>query len=183
MYQNLPNILTLSRIVVIPIIVLLFFIDGNRWLILIIFSIAGITDFFDGYIARSQKKISKVGIFLDPVADKLLVATVILMLVAYDRITGSAILPALIILFREILVSGLREFLAQVRKKLPVSKIAKWKTAIQMIALGFLIIGDDGPEFIETVLIGEIGIWLAAVFTIFTGYNYLKVGIKYILKE
>jgi phosphatidylglycerophosphate synthase len=92
-------------------------------------------------------------------------------------------LPALIILFREILVSGLREFLAQVRKKLPVSKIAKWKTAIQMIALGFLIIGDEGPEFIETVLIGEIGIWLAAVFTIFTGYNYLKVGIKYILKE
>ena len=183
MYQNLPNILTLSRIIVIPIIVLLFFIDGNRWLILIIFSIAGITDFFDGYIARSQKKISKVGIFLDPVADKLLVATVILMLVAYDRITGSAILPALIILFREILVSGLREFLAQVRKKLPVSKIAKWKTAIQMIALGFLIIGDEGPEFIETVLIGEIGIWLAAVFTIFTGYNYLKVGIKYILKE
>ena len=183
MYQNLPNILTLSRIIVIPIIVLLFFIDGNRWLILIIFSIAGITDFFDGYIARSQKKISKVGIFLDPVADKLLVATVILMLVADDRITGSAILPALIILFREILVSGLREFLAQVRKKLPVSKIAKWKTAIQMIALGFLIIGDEGPEFIETVLIGEIGIWLAAVFTIFTGYNYLKVGIKYILKE
>ncbi len=183
MYQNLPNILTLSRIIVIPIIVLLFFIDGNRWLILIIFSIAGITDFFDGYIARSQKKISKVGIFLDPVADKLLVATVILMLVAYDRITESAILPALIILFREILVSGLREFLAQVRKKLPVSKIAKWKTAIQMIALGFLIIGDEGPEFIETVLIGEIGIWLAAVFTIFTGYNYLKVGIKYILKE
>ncbi|MBV31291.1 MAG: CDP-diacylglycerol--glycerol-3-phosphate 3-phosphatidyltransferase [Rickettsiales bacterium] len=183
MYQNLPNILTLSRIIVIPIIVLLFFIDGNRWLILIIFSIAGITDFFDGYIARSQKKISKVGIFLDPVADKLLVATVILMLVAYDRITGSAILPALIILFREILVSGLREFLAQVRKKLPVSKVAKWKTAMQMIALGFLIIGDAGPEFIETVLIGEIGIWLAAVFTIFTGYNYLKVGIKYILKE
>ncbi len=183
MYQNLPNILTLSRIIVIPIIVLLFFIDGNRWLILIIFSIAGITDFFDGYIARSQKKISKVGIFLDPVADKLLVATVILMLVAYDRITGSAILPALIILFREILVSGLREFLAQVRKKLPVLRIAKWKTAIQMIALGFLIIGDEGPEFIETVLIGEIGIWLAAVFTIFTGYNYLKVGIKYILKE
>ena len=183
MYQNLPNILTLSRIIVIPIIVLLFFIDGNRWLILIIFSIAGITDFFDGYIARSQKKISKVGIFLDPVADKLLVATVILMLVADDRITGSAILPALIILFREILVSGLREFLAQVRKKLPVLRIAKWKTAIQMIALGFLIIGDEGPEFIETVLIGEIGIWLAAVFTIFTGYNYLKVGIKYILKE
>ena len=183
MYQNLPNILTLSRIIVIPIIVLLFFIDGNRWLILIIFSIAGITDFFDGYIARSQKKISKVGIFLDPVADKLLVATVILILVADNRITGSAILPALIILFREILVSGLREFLAQVRKKLPVSKIAKWKTAIQMIALGFLIIGDEGPEFIETVLIGEIGIWLAAVFTIFTGYNYLKVGIKYILKE
>ena len=183
MYQNLPNILTLSRIVVIPIIVLLFLFDGNRWLMLIIFSIAGITDFFDGYIARSQKKISKVGIFLDPVADKLLVATVILMLVADDRITGSAILPALIILFREILVSGLREFLAQVRKKLPVLRIAKWKTAIQMIALGFLIIGDDGPEFIETVLIGEIGIWLAAVFTIFTGYNYLKVGIKYILKE
>ena len=183
MYQNLPNILTLSIIIVIPLIVLLFFIDGNRWLILIFFSIAGITDFFDGYIARSQKKISKVGIFLDPVADKLLVATVILMLVADDRITGSAILPALIILFREILVSGLREFLAQVRKKLPVSKIAKWKTAIQMIALGFLIIGDEGPEFIETVLIGEIGIWLAAVFTIFTGYNYLKVGIKYILKE
>ena len=145
MYQNLPNILTLSRIVVIPIIVLLFFFDGNRWLMLIIFSIAGITDFFDGYIARSQKKISKVGIFLDPVADKLLIATVILMLVAYDRITGPAILPALIILFREILVSGLREFLAQVRKKLPVSKIAKWKTAIQMIALGFLIIGDDSP--------------------------------------
>ena len=185
MYQNLPNILTLSRIIVIPIIVLLFLFEGDiyRWIVLIIFSIAGITDFFDGYIARSQKKISKVGIFLDPVADKLLVATVIFMLVAYDRITGPAILPALVILFREILVSGLREFLGQVRQKLPVTRIAKWKTGLQMIALGFLIIGDAGPKFIPTTTIGEIGIWLAAFFTIFTGYNYLKLGIKYTLKE
>ena len=185
MYQNLPNILTLSRIIVIPLIVLLFLFEGDiyRWIVLIIFSIAGITDFFDGYIARSQKKISKGGIFLDPVADKLLVATVIFMLVAYDRITGPAILPALVILFREILVSGLREFLGQVRQKLPVTRIAKWKTGLQMIALGFLIIGDAGPKFIPTTTIGEIGIWLAAFFTIFTGYNYLKLGIKYILKE
>src|SRR3546814_8286550 len=134
MLTSLPNLLTLSRILVIPPIVGLFWIEGDaaRWIALGLYAAACITDFFDGYVARSTGQISRVGRFLDPVADKLLVAAVITMLIAFGRIEGLHVLPALIILCREILVSGLREFLAGIRIGMPVSGIAKWKTTIQI---------------------------------------------------
>ncbi len=185
MITNLPNLLTMSRIVVIPAIVALFWVDGEaaRWAALALFTLAAITDFFDGYAARSMGMISNFGRFLDPVADKLLVSAILLMLVAFDRITGLAILPALVILCREILVSGLREFLAEIKVGLPVSRLAKWKTGIQMLMLGFLIVGDAAPAVIPADLIGEIGLWIAAGLTVVTGYDYLKTGMAHLTKE
>ncbi len=185
MLKNLPNLLTLSRIVVIPPIVALFWLDGNaaRWITLALYAAACITDFFDGYVARSTGQISRFGRFLDPVADKLLVASLILMLVAFDRVTGLGILPALVILGREILVSGLREFLATLEVGVPVSNLAKWKTTIQMFTLGFLIVGDAAPPWIPAVAIGEIGLWIAAVLTLITGYDYLRAGLRHMTGE
>ncbi len=182
MITNLPNLLTLSRIGAIPAIVALFWIEGDatRWVMLGLYTFACLTDFFDGYAARSMGTISNFGKFLDPVADKLLVAAVILMLVAFDRVTGPAILAGLVILCREMLVSGLREFLADIKVGVPVSGLAKWKTLIQMLTLGFLIVGDAAPEIIPAVLIGETGLWIAAGLTIVTGYDYLKTGLKYL---
>ena len=181
MITSLPNLLTLSRIGVIPAIVALFWIDGDlwRWVTLGLYAFACVTDFFDGYAARSMGTISNFGKFLDPVADKLLVAAVILMLVAFNHITGFAILAGLVILCREILVSGLREFLADIKIGVPVSRLAKWKTFIQMLTLGFLIVGDAAPAAIPATLIGEVGLWIAAALTIVTGYDYLKTGLKY----
>jgi len=177
----LPNLLTMSRIAAIPLIVILLYFDAPqwRWLALGIFAAACITDFFDGYLARSRKQVSDLGRFLDPIADKLLVAAVILILVAEHRLTGWTILPALIILCREILVSGLREFLAGLNVGLPVSRLAKWKTLLQMVALGFLIVGDAGPEGIPIRMIGEIGLWVAALLTLVTGYDYLLTGLRH----
>lgn len=185
MLNNLPNLLTLSRILVIPLIVALFFVDGDvpRWITLGLYAAACVTDFFDGYIARSTNQISKLGRFLDPVADKLLVASVIFMLVATDRISGLVVLPALIILIREILVSGLREHLASISVGVPVSRLAKWKTMIQMCSLGFLIVHDASPAWIPSVLIGEIGVWIAALLTIITGYDYLRAGLNHLTAE
>ncbi len=185
MLTNLPNLLTLSRMLVIPPIVALFFIDGEmpRWIALGLYATACITDFFDGYVARSMGQISRLGRFLDPVADKLLVSAVILMLVATGRIGGLVVLPALIILIREILVSGLREHLATLAVGVPVSKLAKWKTTIQMFALGFLIVHDASPDWIPSVLIGEVGVWLAAVLTLITGYDYLRAGIHHLTDD
>ncbi len=185
MITSLPNLLTLSRIAVIPAIVALFWFDGDiaRWTMLGFYTVACITDFFDGYAARSMGMISNFGRFLDPVADKLLVAAVILMLAAFDRISGFTILPGLVILCREILVSGLREFLADIKIGVPVSRLAKWKTAIQMITLGFLIIGGAAPAAIPATAIGEIGLWIAAGLTIVTGYDYLKTGLKYLTED
>lgn len=182
MMTSLPNLLTLSRIGFIPAIVALFWIDGNtaRWVALGVYTLACLTDFFDGYVARSMGTISNFGRFLDPVADKLLVAATILMLVAFDRISGLAILPALVILCREILVSGLREFLAEIKIGVPVSGLAKWKTAIQMLALGFLLIGDAAPAAIPATLVGDVGLWAAAVLTIITGYDYLRTGLAHL---
>ena len=182
---NLPNILTFSRIAAIPVIVALMFLPtplGN-WLPFAFYAYACITDFFDGYLARAWHQQSAFGRFLDPIADKLLVAGVLLMLVATDRITGVTILPAAVILFREILVSGLREFLAEVQVRVPVTVLAKWKTAIQMFALGFLLVGTVGPDFgpVTTVEIGIFGLWVAAVLTVGTGYDYLKAGLKHIV--
>ena len=183
MITTLPNLLTLSRIAVIPILVGLFFLDGAapRWVALGFFTLAGITDFFDGYLARTRGQYSALGRFLDPVADKVLIAAVILMLVAFDRISGLTILPALVILMREIMVSGLREFLADLHVRVPVSRLAKWKTTIQMIALGFLIVGEASPDWIPAILIGDIGVWLAAGLTLVTGYDYMRAGLRHML--
>ncbi|MDX2225337.1 MAG: CDP-diacylglycerol--glycerol-3-phosphate 3-phosphatidyltransferase, partial [Rhodospirillaceae bacterium] len=144
---NLPNILTISRIVAIPVVVVLMAFDPAwvRWTACAIFTAAGITDFFDGYLARREKQVSRLGRFLDPIADKLLVASVLFMLVAFDRVGWWSYLPALVILLREIMVSGLREFLAEIRVGLPVTRLAKAKTTVQMVALGFLIVGDAAP--------------------------------------
>jgi len=185
MITSLPNLLTLSRILVIPPIVALFFLDGAiwRWAALGLYTVACLTDFFDGYVARSMGQISRVGRFLDPVADKLLVASVIFMLIATDRLSGVAVLPGLVILIREILVSGLREHLAAVDIGVPVSRLAKWKTTIQMFALGFLIVHDAAPAWIPAVWIGEIGVWIAAILTMITGYDYLRAGIAHLAES
>jgi cardiolipin synthase len=179
MLTDLPNVLTLSRIIIIPILVGLFYLDGDvwRWVSLLLFSTAGVTDYFDGYLARRWSQISAFGRFLDPIADKLLVAAVILMLVATDRISGWVVLPALVILCREVLVSGLREFLAQVNVGVPVSRLAKWKTALQLVALGILIVGDAAGAWTQWT--GELGLWIAAAITIVTGYDYLSAGLKH----
>lgn len=175
---SLPNMLTLSRIAVIPVLVALFYVQGDaaRWVACALYALAGVTDYFDGHFARRRSQISAFGRFLDPIADKLLVSAVILMLVAKDGIAGMAVLPALIILCREVLVSGLREFLAGLNVGLPVSRLAKWKTMLQMVALGFLIVGDAGPDAVPVQLIGEFGLWVAALLTLFTGYDYLRLG-------
>jgi len=178
---NLPNLLTLSRIVAIPVVCLLLLLDKpwGSWLALGAFVVACVTDFFDGYLARTWQQVSNFGRFLDPIADKLLVVSVLLMLVGIDRLAGIHILPAAVILCREILVSGLREHLAEVRVGVPVSRLAKWKTAIQMVALGFLLVGEDGPMFgpVTTTEIGVAGIWAAALLTLITGYDYLRTGL------
>jgi cardiolipin synthase len=178
---ELPNLLTLSRIVAIPLVAILLYFDGAtwRWAALILYATACITDFFDGYLARSRHQVSDLGRFLDPIADKLLVAAVLLILVAERRLTGWSVLPALIILCREILVSGLREYLAGLHVGVPVSQLAKWKTGLQMLALGFLILGDAGLPAWPVTFIGEAGLWIAAGLTVVTGYDYLKAGLRH----
>jgi len=181
MLLKLPNLLTLLRILVIPPLIALFYWDepAARWGALGLFAVAGVTDFFDGYAARSMGLVSAFGRFLDPIADKLLVSTVIFMLVASERLGGWAVLPGLVILIREITVSGLREFLAELNVGVPVSKLAKWKTTIQMLSLGFLIVGTASPVEIPAVMIGETMIWIAAVLTAVTGFDYLRAGLKH----
>ncbi len=189
MIYSLPNLLTVSRILAIPLIVGMFWIGGDsgRWITLALFIMAGVTDYFDGLLARSMGKISSLGRFLDPVADKLLVASLLLMLVWSGSISGLLILPALVILCREIMVSGLREFLASIKIGVPVSKLAKWKTGVQMTALGFLILGDAGPVFfhplLTTAAIGEALLWIAAMLTIVTGYDYMRSGLKHMAEH
>lgn len=185
MITSLPNLLTLSRILVIPAIVaLLYWHDPlTRWTAFGLFAFAGITDFFDGYAARQMNQISLLGRFLDPIADKLLVSAIIMMLVAAADLNGLHIIPALIILGREILVSGLREFLAELRVGMPVSKLAKYKTTLQMLALGFLMVGDAGPAFLPVHDIGIVGIWLAALLTLVTGMDYLRAGLHHMKED
>lgn len=185
MVTNLPNLLTLSRILVIPLVIGCFYIQGEmaRWVACALFAAAAITDWFDGYLARSWGQTSNLGRFLDPIADKLLVAAVLLMLSAFNHISPVTVLPALVILMREILVSGLREFLAELRVGMPVSRLAKWKTGVQMTALGLLILGDAGPSMLPLAVIGEVALWLAAVLTLITGYDYLQAGLKHIAEH
>jgi cardiolipin synthase (CMP-forming) len=179
---SLPNLLTLSRIGAVPIVVALFYVPGNeaRWLACVLFSAAGVTDWLDGHMARRWNQQSDIGRVLDPIADKLLVAATLLMLTASGRLPTGALLPALVILCREILVSGLREYLAGLRVGLPVSKLAKWKTAIQMTAIGFLIVGSAGPAAIPVTAIGGALLWLAGILTLVTGYDYLRAGLPHL---
>jgi cardiolipin synthase len=185
MTTNLPNILTLFRIAVIPALVGAFFVGGTtgNWIAFALFAIAGITDYFDGFLARKLNQQTAFGRFLDPLADKLLVVTVLFLMVAFGHIGGIAVIAALVILFRELLISGLREFLAAISIAVPVSGLAKWKTTVQMFAIGFLLIGDAGPDTVPVVAIGNGLLWLAALLSLITGYGYLRVGLRHILDQ
>jgi cardiolipin synthase (CMP-forming) len=181
MMARLPNLLTLSRILAVPLLVILMW--KANWLgyafAFILFCVAGFTDYLDGYLARAQGTVSKLGQFLDPIADKIMVAAVIVMLIERDIIHGWHVIAAIIILLREIAVSGLREFLAGVKVSVPVSQLAKWKTAFQMIALGALILAGVRIDWLPAYQVGMICLWLAAVLTLVTGYDYLRVGLKH----
>ena len=184
---TLPNILTLSRILAVPILVFLLWRPGwfDYALTFALYCLVGITDYFDGYVARAQGTVSRLGMFLDPIADKIMVASVILMLVSSRAnsgepvIHGFHIIPALIILLREIAVSGLREFLAGLQVSVPVSKLAKWKTALQLVALGALILGGAVPQWSWVHDVGLASLWAAAALTLVTGWDYLRVGLKH----
>lgn len=182
MVTNLPNLLTISRIAVIPVVIATFYVKGDAasWVACGLFVLAAVTDFFDGWLARRSNQTSALGRFLDPIADKLLVAAVLFMLVGFDRMSEWSILPAVVILLREIMVSGLREFLAELRIGVPVTKLAKWKTTIQMVAIPALLLGDAAPWNLPARVIGELGLWAAAVITLITGYDYLRAGLRHI---
>ncbi|MSP81296.1 MAG: CDP-diacylglycerol--glycerol-3-phosphate 3-phosphatidyltransferase [Rhodospirillales bacterium] len=181
MVANVPNALTLFRIAAIPAIVALLYLDRPHWvwLALVLFALACVSDFLDGYIARAMRSQSELGRFLDPIADKLLVSAALLMLAGLGNIQGLTLLAAVVILCREIVVSGLREFLAALDVSIPVSRLAKWKTALQMTAIGFLIAGDAARSA-DLHSIGTVGLWAAAVITLFTGYDYLRASLRYI---
>ncbi|KAB0264115.1 CDP-diacylglycerol--glycerol-3-phosphate 3-phosphatidyltransferase [Microvirga brassicacearum] len=184
---NLPNNLTYLRLAAIPAVVgLLFWPEDHwsRWMALAVFVLAGITDYLDGYFARIYAQQSVLGRMLDPIADKLLVAACLLMLVADGTIHGWALWAAIVILCREILVSGLREFLAELKVGVPVSRVAKWKTTAQIVAVGFLIAGPAGETVLPgTVMIGLVLLWLSALLTIYTGWDYLKTGLRHMMDE
>jgi CDP-diacylglycerol--glycerol-3-phosphate 3-phosphatidyltransferase len=151
----------------------------------ILYCIVGITDYFDGYLARAQGRISRLGQFLDPIADKIMVGAVLIMLISSRKenpvpeIAGLNIIPGLVILLREIIVSGLREFLAELKVSVPVSALAKWKTTFQMVALGALILGGAVPQMPWVHLVGLFCLWAAAALTLVTGYDYLRIGIRH----
>lgn len=184
---SLPNLLTYGRCVAVPAVVaLMFWSDDHaaRWWALAIFTLAAITDYFDGYLARAWDQQSALGRMLDPIADKLLVAAVLLMLVSNDDIAGLSLWAAIVILCREILVSGLREFLAELKVSVPVSRVAKWKTAAQLVALGFLVVGPAGEGILPgTVWIGTILLWISAILTMYTGWDYLRASIRYAVEK
>ncbi|CAN7559901.1 CDP-diacylglycerol--glycerol-3-phosphate 3-phosphatidyltransferase [Rhizobium sp. LjRoot30] len=188
---SIPNILTYGRILCVPLIVLCFFIEGRlqssdfaRWAALWIFVIASISDFFDGYLARIWNQTSNIGRMLDPIADKLLIASILLLVAADGTIAGWSLWAAIIILCREILVSGLREYLAELKVSVPVTRIAKWKTTVQMVAIAFLLAGPAGDTVLPyTTQIGIVLLWVAAVLTMYTGYDYFRAGLKHIVNE
>ena len=188
---NIPNILTIGRIWVIPLVVFALYFKENiwmSWLSVLLFALAGVTDFFDGYLARHLNQGSSFGRVLDPIADKLLVGAVIVMLAYTGRLDeGYCFIPAVIIMCREILVSGLREYLAEIQVGCPVTRLAKWKTTIQMLALPIMMVAHhhlmlDGFEYFGIDIISYMGIffmWLAATLTVITGYDYWSSGRKY----
>ncbi len=186
---TLPNLLTLSRIFAVPILVFLLWKPSwfDYGITFVLYCLVGITDYFDGYLARAQGTVSRLGIFLDPIADKIMVAAVIVMLVARPPLPpGTApiiadwhLIPALVILLREIIVSGLREFLASLRVSMPVSQLAKWKTTLQLVALGALILAGAVPQWPWVHAVGLASLWAAAALTLVTGWDYLRVGIRH----
>jgi CDP-diacylglycerol--glycerol-3-phosphate 3-phosphatidyltransferase len=184
---SIPNLLTLSRILAVPILVFLLWRPApvDYAITFVLYCIVGITDYFDGYLARAWGSISRLGQFLDPIADKIMVAAVLVMLISSRRenpvpeIAGLNLIPALVILLREIIVSGLREFLAGLQVSVPVSALAKWKTTLQLVALGALILGGAVPHQPWVHLIGLFCLWVAAALTLVTGYDYLRAGLRH----
>jgi cardiolipin synthase (CMP-forming) len=186
---NLPNILTYGRIVAVPVVVGCLFWPEEfwwRWAAFAIFAAAAITDYFDGYLARAWGEQSSLGRMLDPIADKVLVAACLLMLVADKTIASWSLWAAIIILSREILVSGLREFLAELRVSVPVSQLAKWKTTVQLLAVGFLIVAQAGDMVLPAGWTKGIGIgllWGSAILTLYTGYDYFRAGLRHVFEQ
>ncbi len=178
MTANVPNALTIARIAAVPLLIAVFYLPAPaaNWVALAVFVSASLTDLVDGWLARRWEQQSDFGKVLDPIADKLLVAAALFMLAAFDRLSIPSIVAAIAILGREIMVSGLREFLAG-RASLPVTALAKWKTGAQMTAVGFLLVGPAAPWDVPAQLVGEIGLWLAAVLTLVTGWDYLRRGL------
>ncbi len=186
MLTDLPNLLTVSRIAAIPLLMLLMALHtpSGDLAACAVFAIAAITDYFDGMLARVRRQISDFGRMLDPIADKLLVGATLMLLAGHDRLSPAGLYPAIVIMLREIMVSGLREYLAGIRIGLPVTRLAKWKTGIQMGALGTLIAGGNGAHllgigFLPVDLIGEAMLWIAAVLTLITGWDYLTAGLRH----
>ena len=188
---SVPNLLTYGRVVAVPVVAACLFAqviyEGGiwlRWVALGIFIAAAITDYFDGYLARAWSQHSAIGRMLDPIADKLLVGIVLLMLAADGTILGWSLWAAMVILAREILVSGLREFLAELRVSVPVTQLAKWKTAVQLVAVGFLIAGPAGDQIVPGVTpVGIALLWFAAILTLYTGYDYFRAGAGHLIEE
>jgi CDP-diacylglycerol---glycerol-3-phosphate 3-phosphatidyltransferase len=186
----IPNLLTYGRIVAVPIVVGCMYwqsiLQGGlwlRWVALAIFIAAAITDILDGYFARSLGQQSSFGRMLDPIADKLLVASCLLMLAADETIKGWSLWAAIVILCREILVSGLREYLAELRVSVPVSTLAKWKTTAQLVAIGFLLAGEAGDQIIPIVTpTGLTLLWVSAIVTLYTGYDYFRAGVQHLIE-
>jgi cardiolipin synthase len=187
----LPNILTYSRIVAVPVVVGCIYaqsiLDGPlwlRWVALAVFIAAAVTDFLDGYYARIWHQQSAFGRMLDPIADKLLVASCLLILAADGIIHGWTLWAAIVILCREILVSGLREYLAGLRVSVPVTKLAKWKTTAQLVAIGFLLAGEAGDQVLPmTTQIGLLLLWISAIVTIYTGWDYFRAGVRHLIED
>jgi cardiolipin synthase (CMP-forming) len=196
----IPNLLTYSRIGAVPLLAACLFgqsiLDGGmwlRWVAVVIFIAAAITDFLDGYLARSLGQQSSFGRMLDPIADKLLVAACLLMLAADETIKGWSLWAAIVILCREILVSGLREHLAELRVSVPVTRLAKWKTTVQLIAIGFLLAGSAGDDFMAELrgtasapvvtYCGLLLLWISATVTLYTGYDYFRAGLRHLIEE
>jgi cardiolipin synthase (CMP-forming) len=181
-----PNVLTYGRIAAVPVLAALLLYGGNgaRWIAVAIYIVAAITDFLDGYLARLWKQQSALGRMLDPIADKVLVSVVLLALAADGILSGGHLWAAFIIIAREVLVSGLREFLMELRVSVPVTQIAKWKTTAQLIAIGFLIAGPAGDALVPGVTYaGIILLWVAAGLTLYTGYDYFRAGLRHVVNE
>ena len=179
--MNLSNVLTLIRVAVIPIIVICIYLKSPffGWTAFVLFCLASITDYFDGYLARLRNEVTNFGTFLDPIADKLLVASVILILTSKGIIANWETIPALIILLREITVSGLREYLAGIKISIPVSRIAKLKTLLQLFALAILILSESIYNISLIIFIGKLFLWIAGLLTLYTAYDYIKASIKH----